>query len=84
MRSKSVMSAYSHSNRGTDTESYSGNTGKNLESSRLSNARPITAHALARPALTVSDISRVPMSLDDLRNKPVIRAKCLSTMWKNF
>ena len=75
------MSAYSHLNRDTDTENYSEVTVKNLESSRLSIVRPITAHVLTRPAL--SDIPRIPMSFDDLRNKPIIRAKCLSTLWKN-
>jgi len=77
------MSAYSHSHKDTDTENYSDATVNNRESSRQSSVRLTTAHAMIRPAPTVLDVPNIPMSFADLKNKPIINAKCLSTLWKN-
>lgn len=81
IRSKSVMSAY-RSQSSAGTSSYSPKD-EILESSRLSNKRPMTA--IDRKSISkMSNIPKVPISYMDLNDRPLIRAKCLSTLWKNY
>lgn len=84
-RSRSVMSAYSHSNR--SGHSASNNNMKYLESSRLSQqnvtSRPSTASS--RATNTIMNIPRIPMRITDLNtDSKTIQAKCLSSLWKIY